>query len=454
MSKARSKKFWIIFWSVAIIFLAGFWLVLEVKNNPTGTISAAIDWVPWLSNKEELKSMAYFGNYLLKQDDREKTFMLIFQNNMELRPGGGYIGTFGILKMKNGHITGLQTHDLSNFDGRVPNGIPTPYPMEETLKVADWKMRDSNWSPDWATNAEKAEYFYQLGQGQEKFDGIIGINTDVLASFLKVTGPITLADYPGTYDSENAILALEYQVEKGYATQGIDKGDRKTVMNELAEAIMQRVETFTISQKIDLARIILTDLNEKDIQLYFKDAALESYAENVGWAGNVDQKWQQDYLAMVDANLGAFKSDYYMQRSFDYVIDLSGDVPKANLKITYTHTGKVKDWMTRDYLSYLRVYVPSGAWLENSTGWDNNNVQFGTELGKKYFGSIVKVPLGETRTVEISYTLPTDIAIGYNLLIQKESGLHNVPGKVTIIGKDGQSKVTTIDLQKDWKLDQ
>ncbi len=451
MAKQYSKKFWIIFWSISIVFLAGFWLVLQFKNNPGGTIKAAIDWVPWLSNKEELKSVAYFGNYLVKQDDQEKTFMILFQNNMELRPGGGYIGSFGILKMKNGHVTLLQTHDLSNFDGRVPNGIPTPYPMKETLNVSDWKLRDSNWSPDFATNAEKADYFYHLGQGQEKFDGIVAINTDVLTSFLKVTGPITLADYPGTYDSENAILNLEYQVEKGYATQGIDKGDRKTVMNELADAIMARVATFSVSQKIDLAKIILSDLNQKDVQLYFKDATLENYAKNVGWSGNINQDWKGDYLAMTDANLGAFKSDYYMKRDFNYTVDLTGDTPKADLKITYTHTGKVKDWMTRDYLTYLRVYVPNGAWLENSNGLDGN-IQYGTELGKKYFGSIVKVPLGETRTVEISYTLPASVSNNYDLLIQKESGLGNIPGKVTVIQKDGQSKVYDISLDKDWKL--
>ena len=451
MAKQYSKKFWIIFWSVSIVFLASFWFALEFRKNPIGTISGVIDWVPWLSNKEEYKSVAYFANDLLAQDGRERTYMVIFQNNMELRPGGGYIGSFGILKVKNGHVTMLQTHDLSNFDGRVPNGIPTPYPMKETLHVTDWKMRDSNWSPDWPTNAQKAEYFYHLGQGQENFDGIIGINTDVLASFLSVTGPITLPDYPGTYDSENAILNLEYQVEKGYAQQGIDKGDRKTVMSELAEAIIQQVSTFNVSKKIALAKMILNDLSQKDIQLYFKDATLESYAKNVGWAGDVNQKWSGDYLEILDANLGAFKSDYYIRRSFDYTIDLSGAQPKADLKITYTHTGKVKDWMTRDYLTYLRVYVPQGAWLSGSTGLDNN-IQYGSEFGKKYFGEIVKVPLDSTRTVELQYALPADIVTNYNLFIQKESGTGTVPGKITVIQKDGQQKVYDINLDRDWQM--
>jgi len=150
--------------------------------------------------------------------------------------------------------------------------------------------------------------------------------------------------------------------------QGIEKGERKSVMNELASAIMKKVFDLTNSQKLDLAKIILDDLNKKDIQLYFKNSELEKESQKAGWSGKIDDKWGKDYLAIIDANLGAFKSDYYMKRSFDYRIDLSGTEPKASLKVIYTHTGKVKDWMTRDYLSYLRVYVPRGTWLEDYSG--------------------------------------------------------------------------------------
>ena len=451
MSKPRSKKFWIIFWSASAVFLAAFYFFLQFRSDPAGIISAAIDYVPWLSDKAEYKSIAYFGNYLLAQDNKERTFLILFQNNMELRPGGGYIGTFGVLKIKNGHITQLQTNDLSNFDGRVPDGIPTPYPMKETLNVSDWKMRDSNWSPDFATNAQKAEYFYYLGQGQEKFDGVMAINTNVLTSFLKVTGPVQLDGYPGAYDSENAILALEYQVEKGYAQQGISKGERKTVMNSLADAIMKKVFALKTSQKIDLAKIILGDLNQKDIQLYFMDPQLEKSAETAGWAGAVDQSWNRDYLMMVDANLNSFKSDYYIKRSFDYTIDLSGDTPKADLKITYVHTAKQADWMTKNYQSYLRVYVPQGSWLDSSQGL--SDIQYGDELGKKYFGSVVQIPIGQTRTFELGYNLPKNInASNYSLLIQKESGVENIPGKITVIGQNGAKNVSNVTLTGDWTL--
>lgn len=452
MAKQHSKKFWVTFWSISVILLTGWYFFLQIKNQNIQTINTVIDYLPVnLSKKTELKSVAYFAKYLFNHDNQEKIFLILFQNNMELRPGGGYIGSFGILKMKNGRIVDLQTHDLSNFDVRVPNGIEPPYPMKQILGIKSWKLRDSNFSPDFPTNAKKAEYFYSLGQGQEKFDGVVAINTNVLSSFLNVMGPIKIAGYPGIYNNQNAILNLEYQVEKGYAKQGIKKEDRKSIMNILASKIMKKSFQLSNSKKIELAKIILQDLKEKDIQLYFKNSHLEEKAQIVGWAGTVNKKQRGDYLMLVDANLGSFKSDYYIKRSFDYTVDLSKNIPTVDLKITYQHTGKVKDWMTKNYLTYLRVFVPDGSWLLNAQTL--GKVKFGNELGRKYFGLIVKVPLAQKRTVELKYALPKNLILkNYNLLIQKQSGVENIPGHLTVIRKNGTREEENFILTSNWSF--
>lgn len=448
----KSNRNFILFWIFAVAFLTGWYFFWQIKNNKEfGTMSAMIDFLPIGElRKAKFKTMASFAEYVFQKDGEEKTFLLLFQNNMELRPGGGYIGSFGILKMKDGNVTQLQTHDLSNFDGRVPDGITPPYPIMETLRVKDWKLRDSNWSPDFPINAEKAEEFYQLGQGQENFAGIVAINSNVLTSFLKVTGPVEVPGYPGIYDSENAVLNLEYQVERGAYQQGIARGERKSVMNLLASEIKKKVLTLSVRDKIKLAEIILDDLNRKDIQLYFKDESLEGSAQRAQWDGSVDKSWSEDYLMLVDANMGSLKSDYYMRRSFDYTVDLSGDVPVARLVVTYNHTAKEKDWMTKDYLTYLRVYTPSGSWLVDSKNLGEK--RFGDDLNKKYFGTLVGVPLGQTKTIEFSYTLPKEAGENYDLLIQRQSGSGEVHGEVNVIYKSGKKMNYQIDLAKDWKL--
>ncbi|HPN96532.1 MAG TPA: DUF4012 domain-containing protein [Candidatus Moranbacteria bacterium] len=448
MGKKRSKKFWIIFWSLSIVFLGCWYAFWQIYNKGYGVVEDAVEFLPF---SEENKTLGHLAGYILKKDNEEKTFLVLFQNNMEIRPGGGYIGSFGILTIKNGEILKMETHDLSNFDGRIPDTVSPPYPMKETLRINSWKLRDSNFSPDFPTNAKKAEEFYRMGQGQEKLDGIIAINSNVLTSFLKVTGPVEIEGYPGTYSSENAILNLEYQVEQGYAKQGIERGERKSVMNGLAKEVLKRVSTLGNAQKLELAKIILEDLKNKDIQLYFKNSEMERHAHDANWNGEMEKNGNEDYLMMVDANMGSLKSDYYMKRSFEYTVDLSKNVPEANLKITYNHTAKEKDWMTKNYLTYFRLYVPANSWLVNSQ--NTSEVRFGKELDKKYFGTLVNVPLGETKTIEFNYTLPSDIDTeNYNLMIQKQSGVSQIPGKVTVIGKDGSRKTIEVEIKQDWKL--
>lgn len=449
MAKKYSRKFWIIFWLTSIVFLTGWFYFWQIKNQGVGSASSLLGLIPaGDEQKQEWRTMLKVADYMLQKDGKERTFLVLMQNNLEIRPGGGYIGTFGILKVKNGSLASFETHDLSNFDGRIPDTVEPPYPMKETLRIPSWKLRDSNYSPDFPTNALKAEEFYHMGQGQEQFDGVFAVTANVLTSLLTVTGPITVPGYPGTFNSDSAILSLEYQVEKGFNEQGIERGDRKMVMKDLAQAIMEKLSRLTVSEKLDAAKMIVRDLNQKDIQLYFHDPTVQQIVAKSNWGGITDATWDKDYLMAVDANLGAYKSDYYVKRSIDYSVNLAGDVPRAHLKITYQHTAKQKDWMTKDYLTYLRVYTQDGSWL---TKWTNtSDPKFGTEFGKKYFGVIVKVPLGTTKTIELDYTLPKNFTEQYDLKVQKQAGINDVPFTYHFIDKQGTVTDFTTTLNGDF----
>jgi hypothetical protein len=410
----------------------GWFLFWNIKHKGFAQKFSSISATLPLSSiqKKQYQAFAHIIDYFSRADNKEKTFIILFQNNLELRPGGGFIGSFGVVKIANKKISSIQTYDLSNFDSNIPNTIPAPYPIAETGMAKYWKMRDSNFSPDFSINAKKAEEFYYLGGGKEKIDGVIGMTSNVLTSILKITGPISMPGYPGKYDSENAVLSLEYQVEKAFENQGINRTERKSVMSDLANEIKKRVTAFSLSQKIQLVGVIITDLAKKDIQIYFSTKEMQQAATDINWAGRVDSNWKKDFFMLVDANLGSFKSDYYVSRSVEYSVDLSGEVPRATVKVTYHHAAKQKDWMTRDYTDYVRIYVPEGAQLQNNENFDD--IQFGSEFGKKYFGSIVRVPIGQAKTVSISYILPTSFKDDYNLKIQKQAGVNSIPYLFTI----------------------
>lgn len=448
-----SPKFWTLFIVAAILFLATWFLFWEVRNRGLDSLKDFAGLAP-ISNdlKRNLETVSFIGSKLLDTEGKEKTFLLLFQNNLELRPGGGFVGSFGILKVRDGQITHFSTHDTGNFDGRIPDTVPAPYPIPETLKVNSWKLRDSNWHPDFRDNAEEAKRFYAMGGGEEQFDGVIGITANVLSSFLRVTGPVEIEGFPGTYGADNAILDLEYQVEQGYHTQGIEKGERKSVMGLLGNEILRKVKELSIGDQYELAKVIFEDLNQKDIQVFFSDSELEEAVVAAGWDGSFGSSFDRDFVFPVDANLGSFKSDYFVKRSYAYTVDLSREKPMAKLDITYRHTAEKRDWMTKEYQSFLRVYIPKESWVRSVSGIAKDPV-YGEYRDRKWIGAIVQFPIGAEKTVSIEYDLPEGVRDGeYDLLFQKQAGLNDIPLTITVIGKDGTETKQSVTMNEDIVL--
>ncbi len=457
MTKKHSLKFWLSFWTISALLLFGWYIFLEYKNNNYfGLVSLVKPTVKILPiskvHKAELFGVMDIVETLSQKS--ESTFLLLFQNNNELRPGGGYIGSFGIMKIKNGKIAFVDSHDTNVFDSGGSSGIAPPKPMQDMLGIKDWELRDSNWSPDFAINAQRAEYFYHLEGGQEKIDGVIALSTELLPSFLEIIGPIEIDGYPGVYNNKNVIEQLEYQVEKGYYDQGIEKGKRKYIMKKMFKTIANKIQQLDWSQKKQLLSKIEQHLNRKDVMLYFTDKDLQQKIKKLGWSGEVKQNVPGDYLMMVDANLGARKSDAVMKRQFEYTVDFRRKKPVAKLKITYTHQGTVRDLLTDDYRTYLRVFVPRKSWLYDTNGLEGMElVDFGKELGKKTFGILYQVQLGKTKTIEFDYYLPKEITFdNYQLLIQKQPGIDRLQGKVKIIDKMGNVKQYTVDVDRDVRV--
>ncbi|NTV54892.1 MAG: DUF4012 domain-containing protein [Candidatus Moranbacteria bacterium] len=438
---------------LSALFLTGWFFYWEARNQGFGSVGEIAGKLPFSSDmKNDTQALGYLADSVLRTGGKEKTFLILFQNNLELRPGGGFIGSFGILKVRDGHVTDFQTHDTGNFDGRIPDTAAPPYPMKETLKISSWKLRDSNWEPDFKTDADKATEFYEMGGGEEQFDGVIGITADVLSSVLTVTGPVEVPGFPGSYGSDNAILDLEKQVEKSYIDQGIDFGERKSVLGLLGGQILERVKSLPPQDLLKLFKVMIGDLNRKDIQLSFSDETLESSVLAAGWGGAFDSKWQDDFLMAVDANLNAWKTDSVMKRSMHYDVDLSGETAKARLTIHYENTGTEKTFMVKDYQTFLRVYVPGGSFVRSMDGVATEPV-YGTFMGKKYVGALVQVKLGESKDIVLEYDLPSGIDRDfYDLKVARQAGTGDNPVSISILGKDGNRTEKNIVLDRDFVL--
>lgn len=455
MAKKRSKAFWGIFFSVSAVFLIGWFFFWQIKAGNFAALRGLLGLLPVeTETKTDLDTLITLGEAVYYTGGEERTYLILFQNNYELRPGGGFIGSFGILTLKDGELLNLEVHDTINFDGRIPDTVDAPFPMEETLGVWSWKFRDSNFAPDWKENAKQAEEFYRLGGGTEEIDGVVGITASVLESFLRVTGPVTVPGYPGTYGADNAVLDLEYQVEQAYYKQGITFGERKSIMGLMAAEVLKKTKALPIEKQYELFRILLTDLHTKDIQLYFEDPELQRQVVSAGWDGSFDGQSGGDYLYVVDSNMNAFKSDYYLERSYAYRVDFSRGVPLAELRVTYRHTAKEANYLTKDYQTYTRVYAPKGSFLEEVQNAHSMPTTYGEYQNRKFFGNLIQVPLGTEKTVVYRYRLPESVSADhYRLTLQKQPGMKPVPVSVEVIGLNGLSQKKSVTLERDQVME-
>lgn len=375
-------------------------------------------------------------------------FLIIMQNNDELRPTGGFIGVYGLAQTKNGAIVSLDTEDSYHLDMPAVGKwqLPPPAPIKKYLEVENWYLRDANWVPDWPLAAAKIQEIYAgesaaVGLPAPRFDGIIAINPDFVSDLIALVGPITINGEE--YNAANFQELLQYNVEIAYKERDISSWDRKEVVNELLKELEARLFRLPSVSWPQLLGIVRENIASRDLQLYFSDPSLEKLAYELGAAGEM-KKVEGDFLEVVDANLAAFKSDAVVKKSISYKVLPGTTAAKAELELGYRHEGDF-NWRTTRYRSYTRVYTPYGSRLLSVNGLDESKADFVSlddpVLDKTIFGFFFTVEPGTEKKIELEYYLPEritrDLDSGrYQLYVQKQSGRRTENLQAAVAGKE------------------
>jgi hypothetical protein len=392
---------------------------------------------------------------------QESNYLILLQNNDELRPTGGFIGVFGLAQTKNGHIISLKTNDSYHLDMPAVDKWKKepPVPIKKYLKVENWYLRDANWVPDWPLAAQKINEIYSgeslaIGQPAPNFSGIIAINPDFISDLIRLVGPINIKGE--NYTPENFQELLQYNVEVAYKDRNINSWDRKDIINELLAELESRLFTLSSGNWPTLLKTLDNNVAEKNIQLYFSDPGLESLVKEAGASGEVKQS-SGDYLMVVDANLAAFKSDAVVKKKIAYSVSQRNGNTTASLTLNYRHEGDF-NWRTTRYRSYTRIYVPFGSHMITTTGLSQDTSDWTVLddpiLNKTIFGFFLTVEPGTEKEISINYSLPAEINNqftnnNYNLLVQRQSGRRTQELKINISPQKGKTKSWTTDLNTD-----
>lgn len=405
--------------------------------------------------------------------DSSKRYLMIFQNNRELRATGGFIGSLALVDIDHGTIKKIEVPGGGPYDfqGQLKEKVISPTPLH--LVNPHWFLQDANWWPDFPMSAKKIMWFYEKSGGPT-VDGVISLTPEVVINLLKISGSIDLQEkYGVTITSENFIDETLNQVEQEYDKE---ENKPKQFIADLLPVLLQRI--FEGGQKEFFTNIsIINDaLEQRDILFYVRDEALQTNVTNLGWAGEI-KRVSGDYLMLVNTNISGGKTDAVIDQTVSHqlVIDRNGQAT-ATVEITRVHNGQAGvTWTGVKNIDYMRLYVPSGSALLEATGFispdpkllkwpdpdyqpdtdltqiegqviidERSNTRINQEFGKTVFGNWVQVEPGQSATVKFVYRLPflikpeniVNYSFPYSLFIQRQAGSFDTLFRSRIIYPD------------------
>jgi len=381
--------------------------------------------------------------YLLGIDE-ERQYLVLFQNDKELRPTGGFLTAYSIMKVDKAKFEPVISSDIYNLDAKYKPVITVPDPIAKYIKgpytlSKGWRLRDMNWSPDFSesmslvsTEAEKV--------GIKGVDGIIAVDTQLLVNLLDVIGEIGVSGF-GNFstkivpecncpqvifelesfaDTEGPIVWSENEPGKiVFAPPNYD--NRKKIIGPLMNSILANAMGQPKDKLPKLFEAGFKSLLEKHVLFYLFDEKSQAAVEAFGIAGRI-KDYEGDYLHINDANLGGRKSNLYVTQEVEQEIAVArdGSVEKT-LTITYKNPEKHDGWLNSVLPNWVRVYVPKGSELLAAEGFEEKADPY-EEFGKTVFAGFFQLRPEGVSKITLKYKLPFSVKGDYKLFIQKQPG--------------------------------
>lgn len=362
-----------------------------------------------------------------------RKYGVLFQNNMELRATGGFIGSFGIMSFENGKLYDLAIFDVYDADGQLKGHVEPPAPIKNILGEANWYLRDSNFDPDFPTSARRAEWFIKKSINQD-LDGIIAVNVNTLATLLAATGPLEVPDYNETITAGNLYERAQFHAEVNFFPGSTQK---KEFLSTVADALFAKLPELKEGEGLKIVEAITTSIEEKDSLISLLNPASDHVFETLGWNGALADfpcpssgNCHKDYAMVVDSNFGVNKANYFVKRDLEEVITFDKNLSVSHtLRLRYQNTSTSNAWPAGSYKNYQRLYLPLGSTISSIKLGDKllsaSDYTLSEEHGKAVVAYLLTVQTSSSLVVEVSYTtpqLPQENELLYTWYWQKQPG--------------------------------
>ena len=361
-----------------------------------------------------LGELRLFANNYLRLTFFSKNYLIVLQNNYELRPGGGFITAYGNLDTLFGFTRNLSFHNSYDID--TTEYIDPPYPHEDLLKnewYQGYTFRDANWEPHFPKTADELIKFYQQKFPKKDVDGIIVVNFRTIEELVGKLESIKLNNE--LLNKDNLFSKMEFAVNNvdRHSKEALAK--RKDILKELATALTKKVKWHPFKAKA----VVINALHNKNIYFWFKSKGMQKKIVKRGWGNTFELPQNSDFLAVNLANLGSKKADRYMQTEVRHHVNITENLPEITTDINIHYPGSLNSH-SDNYKGYLRLYLPGQAAIQKNP----IDSRITTEDDLKVVGATIILPAGSSTHLSYTYSLPRTYFMqnDYNLRLIKQSG--------------------------------
>lgn len=424
--------------------------IVTAQELSSGAANGLIEYRPVL---EQLPSIAGSGG-------ETKKYLILFQNDNELRPTGGFLTAYAIIKVTDGKVEAEKSDDIYELDRKFTQRITIPEELGRFLTTEKyWNLRDMNISPDFKISMDTFYEHYQDVPGEpDDIDGIISVDTHFLTNLMKVLGPVEVPGY-GTFSAENdprcdcaqIIYVLSEIITK--PTPFI-REDRKGILGPLMRALLTKAYTAPKQTWPELFRTGFESIQNRHAQFYFLNEDAQNAAELADFAGRMSPPQEgEDFLAIINTNLAGAKSNLFITYEVKQVVadaPADGMITKT-VEITYKNSRKADNCnleagqlcLNSTLKDWTRLYVPQGSQLVDVQGFLEEAKTYDENGFTVIDGFFTLEPLGSAK-LSFTYKVPYNNQEDYIVKIWKQGGIENFQSLMDVTG--GQE---IIDVSKD-----
>lgn len=269
---------------------------------------------------------------------KRKKYLIVFQNNDEIRPTWGFMWSVWIIEIFRWKIEKFEKKDIYALEWDVKKNYywkVKPITWVDLLSERLW-LRDANSYIDFWKSSKAINYF--MKKWWYDIDWIIYINQKLILEIIKEVWEVNFKKYNTKINNKNFSEIISLLVE-AKVTKKATLDTPKQVLFDFSNILFEKINNKKNYFKV--WKIILNNLISRDIVFYSFDKKENTFLNKLNISWKFDYKKQIDFIYPFFISVWWNKSDRFIKRKYSNKIIIKHNQNKlCNLKNKTTITLK------------------------------------------------------------------------------------------------------------------